>query len=87
MPMGATPTRKDYRSVDVHIPGFKAGTYQVGIKGQEHVTLVCPGTDCIRSLDNDRHESKNDTYDLMGRRVTNPRRGIYIQDGRKVVVK
>ena len=26
-------------------------------------------------------------YDLMGRKVTNPTRGIYIKDGRKVVIK
>jgi hypothetical protein len=26
-------------------------------------------------------------YDLSGRRVTNPTRGIYIVDGRKVVIK
>ena len=36
---------KGYRpaKIDVHIPGFKPGTYQVGLPGQEQVQLVCNG--------------------------------------------
>lgn len=32
-------------------------------------------------------DSENITYDLEGRRVTNPHKGIYIKDGKKVVLK
>ena len=80
------PTGRGPRYFEVKVPNFKTGTYQVGIKGQEHVTLVCPGTDGIRSPDNDQH-TKNDTYDLVGRRVTHPRRGIYVRDGWKMIMK
>nr|MCR5849586.1 hypothetical protein [Bacteroidaceae bacterium] len=30
--------------IDVLIPGFKAGTYKVGMSGQEYVTLECKGS-------------------------------------------
>ena len=39
----------------------------------------------IRGLDGD--ENDGDYYDLQGRRVKTPARGVYIQDGRKVVRK
>ena len=35
--------REERYIFDVKIPGFKAGTYEVGMPGQEYVTLVCKG--------------------------------------------
>jgi len=32
-------------------------------------------------------EGDDTIYDLQGRRVDNPRRGIYIRNGKKVVIK
>lgn len=29
----------------------------------------------------------NDVYDLQGRNVTKPSKGIYVKDGRKVIIK
>ena len=65
------------------IPGFKKGTYKVGIPGQEYVTLECSGTDGIVSPK--ASGSSSVLYDLSGRCTTRPIKGVYIRQGRKVV--
>ena len=85
---------------DVKIPGFKPGTYQVGMPGREYVTLECKGgTTGIGEVKNERVKSEkyNDAvYDLSGRKVNFQfstfnsqfrRKGIYIQNGKKVAVR
>ena len=32
-------------------------------------------------------QTKSDYFDLQGRKVNNPKKGIYIEDGRKVLIK
>jgi hypothetical protein len=39
----------------------------------------------ISTLDEASHTMNNALYDLMGRRVENPRPGIYVSRGRKVI--
>ena len=39
----------------------------------------------INTVKTDNQDGDNTIYDLMGRKVTNPGRGIYIQNGKKVV--
>lgn len=41
----------------------------------------------INGVSADKADQKNAIYDLQGNRVTNPSKGIYIQNGRKVVRK
>ena len=43
------------------------------------------GIDCIESTDN--RQQTTDIYDLQGRRVENPAKGIYIVGGKRVVIK
>ena len=43
-------------------------------------------TDGIQSVDKAQHTDGN-YYDLSGRRVMNPTKGIYVKAGKKVVVK
>lgn len=73
----------------VRIPGFKAGTYQVGMPGQEYVTLECRGnnpTSICSSLEPSRYI--NSIFDLQGRQLLRaPQKGIYIRNGKKVAVK
>ena len=49
--------------------------------------LVCKGADGIESIQNSKSQIDNNApvYDLSGRRVVNPKRGLYIQGGKKVV--
>ena len=72
--------------IDVKIPGFKAGTYQVGIPGREYVTLECKGaTTQIANIKTEERAS-NTIYDLQGRKmVSGVRKGITIQNGKKTL--
>ena len=84
---------------DVKIPGFKPGTYQVGMPGREYVTLECKGggttglsEKCLTP--NPSLVEKGAIYDLSGRKVNSQssmfnglKKGIYIQNGKKVAVK
>ena len=60
---------------NLRIPGFKAGTYQVGMPGREYVTLECKGATTgieINEVKNEGVKSEkytNETYDLQGRKV------------------
>ena len=70
--------------IDVRIPSFKAGTYQVGMPGGEYETLECKGpADGIDVVKPGAAGTDKRTYDLQGRPVpSKPQRGLYIQDGR-----
>lgn len=46
-----------------------------------------PGTTGITEVDKDKNTDKAEIFDLQGRRVTNPTHGIYIINGKKVVIK
>ena len=74
--------------VDVRIPGFKTGTYEVGMAGQKHVKLECKGTPTqIEDIKNNI-KTVNTIYDLQGRKITNDvMKGIIIQNGKKVAIK
>lgn len=41
----------------------------------------------IKSVSTEKEKTDNTVYDLSGRRVMNPQKGIYIVDGKKVVIK
>ena len=76
--------REDKRAFEVKIPGFKAGTYQVGMPGQEYVTLECKGSaDGIEAVQQGPVTEGSRAYDLQGRPVSGKqRRGLYIRDRR-----
>jgi hypothetical protein len=73
------------------IPGFKAGTYQVGMSGREYVTLECKGI--TTQIANIKTEKKVDDtiYDLSGRKIAIGQqptaKGLFIVNGKKVAVK
>ncbi len=41
----------------------------------------------VKSVTTETESREKGVYDLSGRRVTNPQKGIYIVDGKKVVIK
>ena len=46
------------------------------------------GTTGIETIENSNHSTESGVYyDLQGRRVENPTRGVYIVNGKKVVIK
>lgn len=74
--------------IDVRVPGFKAGTYEVGMLGQEHVTLECKGI--TTQIESPKSPPKPTCliYNLQGRQIVNSiRKEIYIQNGKKIAAK
>ena len=70
-----------YFKIDVTIPGLTQDKYTIHYGGREIVV-----TQGSASVDDIERESIDAAYyDLMGRKVAHPTRGIYIKDGRKVV--
>lgn len=41
----------------------------------------------VKAIDNEQDKGDKAIYDLSGRRVENPQKGIYIVNGKKVVIK
>ena len=44
-------------------------------------------TTAIEKTENTKSDKNSTTYDLSGRPIANPQRGIYIKDGKKITVK
>jgi len=60
--------------------------YKIGRANSSIATIDLDNlSSCIDALDSDSADSI--TYDIQGRQVLNPSRGIYIRNGKKVVVK
>ena len=81
------------QSLDVNLAGYPEGDYTVVVENDEesytaHFALPLDGTG-IESIQNSRFKIDNNApvYDLSGRRVVNPKRGLYIQGGRKVLIE
>ena len=73
---------ENIRYFEARFPGFKAGTYIVN--GQE---LVCEATTDVKNIKTEPDNS-GQSFDLQGRQLKSaPQKGIYIQDGKKVLVK
>lgn len=76
----------DCRSVNVidfKIPGFTQERYTVHFGSME--VVVTQGNAFVDDMIGELVETIY--YDLMGRKVAHPTRGIYIKDGRKVLIK
>ena len=73
--------------IDVRIPGFHEGTYEIGLLGKDTQTAVCRGTNgiCVPQSETEKDAA---TFDLSGRRLQQkPSKGIYIQGRKKVLIK
>jgi hypothetical protein len=57
----------------------------------ESITIVRPDSDDnttgIQSVNCNKHAQDNIMYDLMGRQLTKAAKGLYIMNGKKVLVK
>ena len=74
------------KEFSVRILGFKAGTYEVGMPGEECVTLECKGTSATSVNGITSSSQKDGFYDLQGRKLSGkPARGIYIEGWKKKV--
>ena len=69
--------------IDVSLPGFSQDKYT--IRYRNRTFEVTQADVYVESFE--ENPLITSYYDLMGREVINPTRGIYIKDGRKVVIK
>ena len=82
------------QSLDVNLAGYPDGDYTVVVENDgesftAHFALPLDGTG-ISPIHNSQfiiHNGADAIYDLSGRRVVNPKRGLYIQGGRKVLIE
>ena len=58
----------------------------VTVGGERHELLI-NGTTAIASMHNSQCLMLNNVYDLTGRKVEKTAKGVYVENGRKVVVK
>ena len=73
------------------IPGNKAFLVLTNAEAQAKgfvLEFEDGGTTGIETIENSNHSTESGVYyDLQGRRVENPTRGVYIVNGKKVVIK
>ena len=73
------------------IPGNKAFLVLTNAEAQAKgfvLEFENGGTTGIETIENSKHSTEDGVYyDLQGRRVENPTRGVYIVNGKKVVIK
>ena len=80
---GTVSAGKAYLQLPTSVVGDLAGSRVMRIVADDETTGVSEASPL-----NDNGEMTNDNvYDLQGRRVTKPTRGLYIVNGRKVVIK
>ena len=75
----------------ITIPGNKAFLVLTNAEAQAKgfvLEFEDGGTTGIETIENSKHSTEDGVYyDLQGRRVENPTRGVYIVNGKKVVIK
>ena len=80
-------TKVGFRQVQtgIDIPAGKA-YYRTAVSNSREYYVIGEGITAIR-LSDSSVDSSEPCYDLQGRRVDHPRRGIYIRGGKRVIVK
>lgn len=72
----------------VEVKGYQAYITKGGSSRSLNITIAGQGTTGIGIVDNSREATTNDCYyDLQGRRVQQPANGLYIRNGKKILVK
>ena len=67
---------------------YRVKFHQTNVYGQANNNTLPTGIEDINENETLRYENENQAiYDLSGRKVSNPKHGIYIVNGRKVVIK
>ena len=79
--------RETGRQIDLSNGEGYTFTASAGICDSRFMLAIGGNVTGIDRVTNDELRMTNEVYDLQGRRVTSPQRGVYITQGRKVVVR
>lgn len=71
---------------NLYVPDGAIAAYQAADQWREFFFIQID-PDAIVEIKAEENDSEIARYDLQGRKVTNPRKGIYIEDGKKVLIK
>ncbi len=71
-------------SATLHVPAASIEAYRTTAPWSEFGTIVPVTATGIANVGNVKDEER---FDLQGRRVSNPQKGIYIKEGRKILIK
>ena len=70
------------------IAPFRAYFTYTGVNGARDLNFIIDGeTTAVRGIENGELIIENSFYDLQGRKVAQPTKGLYIVNGKKVIVK
>ena len=81
----STPEFQSLRSNGATIPAGKA--YLNAGAAARSLQIVFDETTGVEAMHNAQCTMHNEMYDLQGRRVAQPKKGLYIKDGQKVYIK
>ena len=71
-------------SATLHVPAASVEAYRTTAPWSDFGTIVAITATGIANVENAKDVKQ---FDLQGRKIANPRKGIYIEDGKKVLVK
>ena len=71
-------------SATLHVPAASVEAYRTTAPWSDFGTIVAITATGIANVENAKDVKQ---FDLQGRKVSNPKKGIYIKDGRKVLIK
>ncbi len=78
---------QDIKTWTLHVPKGAKEKYQQTAGWKEFGTILDDNTTGIETVSNSQQPTADGYYDLHGRRVEKPAKGIYIVNGKKVVIK
>jgi hypothetical protein len=73
------------KAIPVYVPAASVASYQSAKCWKEFTNIIGTNSTSIEHQELGT-QSPNIIYDLRGRRVTHPEKGIYIVNGRKVLI-
>ena len=82
----------DQEYITLHVPAASVDAYKAAEPWKMFGKIVAltdddPKPTGIEGLRSQKEEANKQIYDLQGRKVQNPRNGLYIIDGKKAVIK
>ena len=76
---------KDGLYLAINSDKMAVGTETLNKNAMWLVTMVEKGTMAVEEIESDNGEKSGDIYDLQGRKVEIPTKGVYIKNGKKVI--